>query len=81
MARGLGYRGEQVLGLVTAAKHSGQRPPSYAAIAAVLDISTVADVANIVRRLERRGYLTRRDTGTRHRAGWHEPVIEITQTT
>lgn len=77
--RQLGYRGQQVLLIVTDAVNRGQRPPSYAMIANALSMN-VTDVCNVVRRLERRGLVTRADTGSRHRMGWHRPVI-ITQTT
>lgn len=82
MAQALGYRGQQVLDFIAA--HKGRRPPSYAAIADALGMSSTADVCNVVRRLEKRGYVRRCDTGTRHRMGWHEPVlivVELTQTT
>lgn len=77
----LGYRGRQVLALVTAAAEQGQRPPSYAMIAELLGMGSKVDVCLVVRRLEKRGLLLRADTGTRHRRGWHQPVIETTQTT
>jgi SOS-response transcriptional repressor LexA len=75
MTAPLGYRGRQVLSLVTATLEDGHRPPSYAMIADQLGMSSIADVCNVVRRLEKRGLLRRNDTGTRHRRGWHQPVI------
>lgn len=73
--RHLGFRGQQVLALVNATIEPGSLPLSYAMIADRLGMSSVADVCNVVRRLEKRGLLRRCDTGTRHRQGWHQPVI------
>lgn len=73
----LGYRGSQVLEYIQKEISSGRRPPSYKMIADALDMNSVADVCNVVRRLEKRGLLKRRDTGSRHRKGWHKPVIEL----
>lgn len=75
MARCIGYRGSQVLQIVTIATDDGQQSPSYAMIANALGFNSVADVCNVVRRLEKRGLLARCDTGARHDRGWHEPVI------
>lgn len=75
----LGYRGQQVLEYVTATIEQGQRSPSYAMIADQLGMNSIADVCNVVRRLERRGFLQRADTGTRHRRGWHQPVIVVNE--
>ena len=75
--RQLGFRGKQVLEIVTLAITTNQRPPSYAMIANALGMNSIADVCNVVRRLERRGHLARCDTGTRMRRGWHMPVIEV----
>jgi SOS-response transcriptional repressor LexA len=77
MGKILGYRGRQVLEYVTSAIEAEQRSPSYAMIADALGMNSIADVCNVVRRLEQRGYLQRRDTGTRHRKGWHNPVIVV----
>jgi len=79
--RQLGYRGQQVLLIVTQTIAAGQRPPSYAMIADALGMNSIADVCHVVRRLERRGLLRRQDTGSRHRQGWHGPVIRLTPTT
>lgn len=73
----LGYRGEQVLIYVRTTVSDGQRAPSYAMIAEHCGFASIADVCNVVRRLERRGHLRRCDTGSRHRQGWHIPVIEL----
>jgi DNA-binding Lrp family transcriptional regulator len=73
----LGYRGRQVLALIRAASENGERPPSYAMIATQLGMGSVADVCNVVRRLEKRGLLKRCDTGSRYRRGWHHPVVEL----
>ena len=73
----LGYRGQQVLEYVSTAIEQGERPPSYAMIADRLGMNSIADVCNVVRRLERRGFLQRADTGSRHRQGWHQPVIVV----
>jgi SOS-response transcriptional repressor LexA len=73
----LGYRGQQVLAYVTAAIAQDQRPPSYAMIADQLGMNSTSDVCAVIRRLERRGFLQRADTGTRHRRGWHQPVIVV----
>lgn len=81
IATPLGYRGQQVLEYIEAAIHHHERAPSYAQIADDLGMSSIADVCNVIRRLERRGLLNRRDTGTRHRQGWHLPVIVLTRTT
>lgn len=78
--RQIGFRGQQVLRVVTVAIEAGQRPPSYAMIAHTLGMNSTADVCHVVRRLERRGLIHRRDTGSRHQQGWHEPVI-LTPTT
>ena len=77
----LGYRGQQVLAVVLRAIEQGQRPPSYAMIANELGMGSVSDVRAVVCRLERRGYLKRADTGSRHRKGWHQPVIVATTPT
>ena len=77
VATPLGYRGQQVLEYIEAAIQHHERAPSYAQIADALGMSSVADVCNVVRRLERRGLLRRTDTGSRHRRGWHSPVIEL----
>ena len=74
-ARQLGYRGQQVIAFVNGHTDQGRRPPSYSMIAIALGMNSIADVCNVVRRLERRGLLQRGDTGTRHRRGWHLPVI------
>lgn len=80
--RELGFRGRQVLALITTAASNGDRPPSYASIAQALGMNSIADVCNVVRRLERRGLIERRDVGSRYRDGWHNPVIVVqTQTT
>lgn len=73
----LGYRGRQVLTFIDAELERSGRPPSYAMIADSLGMATVSDVAHVVRRLEKRGLLKRTDTGSRHRRGWHQPVIEL----
>lgn len=73
----LGYRGQQVLAFVVATTEAGRRPPSYAMIADQLGMNSISDVCNVVRRLEKRGLLTRSDTGTRQRRGWHQPVIVV----
>lgn len=75
--RHLGYRGEQVLAYVNDTIRNNGRAPSYAMIAEDLGLSSISDVCAVIRRLERRGYLTRTDTGSRHRRGWHQPVIAI----
>ncbi len=75
--RQLGYRGQQVLVFVSATIAAGHRPPSYAMIADALGMNSIADVCNVVRRLERRGLIVRADTGSRHRQGWHKPVITV----
>lgn len=75
----LGFRGRQVLHIVTLAMAAGQRSPSYANIADALGMNSIADVCNVVRRLERRGLLARSDTGSRHRRGWHQSVIRSTK--
>lgn len=75
MAKALGYRGSQVMLIVNTATAANQRPPSYAMIASALGMGSIADVCNVVRRLERRGLLARADTGSRHRRGWHQSVI------
>lgn len=77
----LGYRGQQVLALVSLSIKAGARPLSYRMIADQLGMNSIADVCNVVRRLEKRGLLKRCDTGTRHRQGWHQPVIATSQTT
>jgi len=71
--RMLGFRSRQVLDYV----QSCDRPPSYAMIADALGMGSTSDVCSVVRRLERRGYLRRCDTGTRHRQGWHSPVLVV----
>lgn len=76
-ARLLGFRGRQVLDYVETAIEAGNRPPSYAMIASALGMNSTADVCNVVRRLEKRGYLQRCDTGTRQRQGWHAPVVML----
>lgn len=76
-ARLLGYRGQQVLDYVETTIDAGQRPPSYAQIADALGMSGTADVCKVIRRLEQRGYLRRSDTGSRHRQGWHTPVVVL----
>jgi DNA-binding MarR family transcriptional regulator len=73
----LGYRGQQVLALIRTASERGERPPSYTMIADQLGMSCAADVCNVVRRLEKRGLIKRSDTGSRHRRGWHHPVVEL----
>jgi len=78
--RQLGYRGAQVLGYVQLVAVNDGRAPSYAQIADALGMGSIADVCNVVRRLEKRGLLRRTDTGSRHRRGWHQPVI-LTQST
>lgn len=79
--RPLGFRGQQVLQYVELAIETDRRPPSYAMIADALGMNSIADVCNVVRRLERRGFLHRSDTGARHRQGWHMPVVFLTPTT
>lgn len=76
-SRLLGYRGQQVLDYVSLTVASGERPPSYAMIADALGMNSTADVCNVVRRLEKRGYLQRCDTGARQRQGWHAPVVML----
>lgn len=73
--RMLGFRGQQVLEYVETEIAAGRRPPSYAQIADALGMNSTADVCNVVRRLEQRGYLKRSDIGARHRRGWHRPVL------
>lgn len=73
----LGYRGGQVIAFVSSEIERHGRPPSYAMIADALGMNSVADVCNVVRRLEKRGLLKRTDTGSRYRQGWHQPVIEL----
>jgi len=73
----IGYRGQQVLDYVIAASAANRRPPSYTEIADALGMGSVANVAHVVRRLERRGLLRRADTGSRYRKGWHKPVIVV----
>lgn len=75
--RCLGYRGRQVLGYIQAVAEQNGRPPSYTMIADDLGMSSVSDVCNVVRRLEKRGLLSRTDTGSRHRQGWHMPVLVV----
>ena len=75
----LGYRGQQVLGYVEVVVAGGGRPPSYRQIADALGMNSIADVCNVVRRLEKRGFMNRSDTGSRHRQGWHEPVIVVSK--
>lgn len=76
----MGYRGVQVLAYITACTNQQQRPPSYAMIADHCGFNSIDAVCHVVRRLERRGYLTRSDTGSRHRKGWRCPVIEVQST-
>lgn len=73
----LGYRGGQVIAYIAAEIDRSGRPPSYAMIAKHLGMTNAANVCHVVRRLEKRGLLKRNDTGSRHRRGWHQPVIEI----
>lgn len=76
----LGYRGIQVLAYIEHCSGTEHRPPSYAMIADHCGITSIDAVCHIIRRLERRGYLKRADTGSRHRKGWRHPVIETTST-
>ena len=76
MPQPLGYRGAQVLDLL---KHSLDKRgvvPSYSEIARDLDMSA-SDVCNVMRRLERRGYVERRTVGQRKKRGWHGPVVKL----
>lgn len=57
--RVLGYRCHQVLNYVTRMIEEENTVPSYAMIADALGISTKGKVCEIVRRLERRGLLSR----------------------
>lgn len=75
-SRTLGYRGQQVLGYVSAAIERSGSPPSYAMIAEALDM-TKPDVCNVIRRLERRGFLHRQAVRVRRNRGWHRPVIVL----
>jgi SOS-response transcriptional repressor LexA len=72
----LGFRGLQVLRFVEARLSAGKRAPSYAEIAVHLGFSSISDVGKVVRRLEKRGHLSRSSTGSRYRRGWHQPVIQ-----
>lgn len=74
--RQLGYRAQQVLNLVATTVTRDGTPPSYAMIADRLDMTT-SDVCNVIRHLERRGFLERRSVKVRRDRGWHRPVIVL----
>lgn len=75
LLRHLGFRARQIYEFVRDAFHAERPTPSYAKIANALGMNSISDVCNVVRRLERRGLLSRCDTGSRHRRGWHQSVI------
>ena len=76
MPQPLGYRGAQVLDLLKRSLEKRGVVPSYSEIARHLDMS-VSDVCNVMRRLERRGYVERRTVGQRKKRGWHGTVVKL----
>lgn len=76
--RALGFRGFQVLAYVQDQIEHAGRAPTYAMIRDALGMTCKADVCNVVRRLERRGLLSRVSNGkVRRSTGWYNPVIRL----
>ena len=63
LQRQLGFRGYQVLAYVQATIEADGRAPSYGMIRDELGLESKGHVANIVRRLEKRGVIARVGAG------------------